>query len=58
MATIWAGFLFFDVVDGDHRQPKFTKQGLQVEVEYPPDMDDVPRSGDRRQYLSASKVIG
>ncbi|CAN0233637.1 unnamed protein product, partial [Ectocarpus sp. 8 AP-2014] len=36
--------------------PKFTRQGLQVEVEYPPDMDDVPRSGDRRQYLSASKV--
>ncbi|CAM9817557.1 unnamed protein product, partial [Ectocarpus sp. 4 AP-2014] len=36
--------------------PKFTKQGLQVEVEYPPDMDDVPRSGDRRQFLSASKV--
>lgn len=27
-----------------------------MEVEYPPDMDDVPRSGDRRQYLSASKV--
>lgn len=37
-------------------QPKFTKTGLQVEVEYPPDMEDVPRSGDRRQYLSASKV--
>eukprot|EP00904_Undaria_pinnatifida_P012757 jgi/Undpi1/8611/HiC_scaffold_25.g11076.m1 len=36
--------------------PKFTKTGLQVEVEYPADMDDVPRSGDRRQYLSASKV--
>ncbi|CAN0534555.1 unnamed protein product, partial [Laminaria digitata] len=37
-------------------RPKFTKTGLQVEVEYPADMDDVPRSGDRRQYLSASKV--
>ncbi|CAM9308504.1 unnamed protein product, partial [Sphacelaria rigidula] len=36
--------------------PKFTKTGLKVEVEYPPDMEDVPRGGDRRQVLSASKV--
>ncbi|CAN0409206.1 unnamed protein product, partial [Discosporangium mesarthrocarpum] len=36
--------------------PKFTKTGLKVEVEYPAEMEDIPRSGDRRQTLSASKV--
>ncbi|CAM9431387.1 unnamed protein product [Chrysoparadoxa australica] len=36
--------------------PKFTKVGGRVEVEYPPDMDDVPGGGDRKSTLSADKV--
>ena len=38
-------------------QPKYTKVGLHVEAEYSEQMESVPNSGDRKQFLSASKVV-
>lgn len=35
-------------------QPKITRKGLKVEVEYPGEMEDIPGGGDRKQMLSAS----
>lgn len=38
-------------------QPKYTKSGLHVEAEYSDEMDHVPGSGDRKQFLPAGKVV-
>merc|ERR1740139_1236270 len=38
-------------------QPKFTKVGLHLEAEFSEEMEQVPGSGDRKQYLPASKVV-
>ena len=43
-----------DVCNG--LQPKFTKVGLHIEAEFPEEMEHVPGSGDRKQFLSALKV--
>jgi len=38
-------------------QPKYSKVGLHVEAEYSDQMDSVPGSGDRKQFLPAAKVV-
>lgn len=38
-------------------QPRYTKVGLHIEAEYSDEMDSVPGSGDRKQFLPASKVV-
>ena len=38
-------------------QPKYTKVGLHIEAEYSEQMESVPNSGDRKQFLSASKAV-
>eukprot|EP00566_Odontella_aurita_P001751 CAMPEP_0113541920 /NCGR_PEP_ID=MMETSP0015_2-20120614/9313_1 /TAXON_ID=2838 /ORGANISM="Odontella" /LENGTH=1785 /DNA_ID=CAMNT_0000441907 /DNA_START=56 /DNA_END=5413 /DNA_ORIENTATION=+ /assembly_acc=CAM_ASM_000160 len=37
--------------------PKYTKVGLHIEAEYSEEMDSVPGSGDRKQFLPAAKVV-
>jgi DNA-directed RNA polymerase II subunit RPB1 len=37
--------------------PKYTKVALHVEVEFPDSMEQVPNSGDRKQFLPAAKVV-
>jgi DNA-directed RNA polymerase II subunit RPB1 len=36
--------------------PKYTRKGLQIEIEFPSQMDDIPGSGDRKQMLPAHKA--
>jgi DNA-directed RNA polymerase II subunit RPB1 len=38
-------------------QPKYTKVGLHIEAEYSDEMDTVPGSGDRKQFLPAGKIM-
>jgi DNA-directed RNA polymerase II subunit RPB1 len=39
-------------------QPKYTRVGLHVEIEYADEMDRVPgSSGDKKQFLSAQKAV-
>lgn len=39
-------------------QPKYTKVGLHVEIEYADEMERVPgSSGDKKQFLSAQKAV-
>jgi len=38
-------------------QPKFTRVGCKVTVEFPEAMEEIPGSGDRKQMLSASKAF-
>jgi len=38
-------------------QPKYTKVGLHVEAEYSAEMDSMPNSGDRKQFLPAAKAV-
>ena len=38
-------------------QPKFTKVGLHLEAEFSEEMEQVPGSGDRKQFLPAAKVV-
>jgi len=38
-------------------QPKYTKVGLHIEAEYSEQMDTIPHSGDRKQFLPAAKAV-
>ena len=38
-------------------QPKYTKVGLHLEAEFSDEMDNVPGSGDRKQFLPAAKAV-
>jgi len=38
-------------------QPRYTKVGLHIEAEFSEEMDNVPGSGDRKQFLPAAKVV-
>ena len=38
-------------------QPKYLKQGLGIEVEFPDDMEVIPGSGDRRQMMQGARTI-
>jgi DNA-directed RNA polymerase II subunit RPB1 len=39
-------------------QPKYTRVGLHVEIEYADEMERVPGgSGDKKQFLSAQKAV-
>jgi len=38
-------------------QPAYTKVGLHIELEYSDQMESIPGSGDRKQYLPASKTM-
>eukprot|EP00592_Proboscia_alata_P008987 CAMPEP_0194354350 /NCGR_PEP_ID=MMETSP0174-20130528/2525_1 /TAXON_ID=216777 /ORGANISM="Proboscia alata, Strain PI-D3" /LENGTH=1496 /DNA_ID=CAMNT_0039123271 /DNA_START=499 /DNA_END=4985 /DNA_ORIENTATION=- len=38
-------------------QPKYTKVGLHVEIEFSEEMESVPGTGDRKQFLSAAEVV-
>ena len=37
-------------------QPKYSKEGLKLFVEFPIEMEEIPGSGDRKQNLPAKKV--
>ena len=37
--------------------PKYTRKGLQIIVEFPNGMEDIPDSGERKQILSAKKAF-
>lgn len=37
-------------------QPKYSKEGLKLFVEFPVEMEEIPGSGDRKQNLPAQKV--
>lgn len=37
-------------------QPKYSKEGLKLFVEFPVEMEEIPGSGDRKQNLPAMKV--
>lgn len=59
-----------DIVDGDAKLtpppvstggcgallPKYTRKGMEIEIEYPDDLDVIPGSGEKRQKLSAQKA--
>ena len=36
--------------------PKYTRKGLQIAVEFPDEMEDIPGSGDRQQLLPAHRA--
>lgn len=38
-------------------QPKYTKVGLHIEAEYSDQMDSIPNSGDRKQFLPAGTAV-
>jgi DNA-directed RNA polymerase II subunit RPB1 len=39
-------------------QPKYTRVGLHVEIEYADEMERMPgSSGDKKQFLSAQKAV-
>ena len=36
--------------------PKYTRKGMEIEIEYPDDIDTIPGNGDKKQKLSATRA--